>query len=205
MNAVSVLKLNHQHELSGAIHFVDSSLAQSPKVFRTGSEISSPPIPLLGWCQLTCGAIGPHCDLPGASCCAYAHVRQQLLAPPPVQLHLQNVQPLHWSSAIRHPCKGSYNAPHIHNTASATFLHGGVVVRKARDMFGSIGSRGSGTPSGDTLTVALAYYSSSSSCRHISHSVLVQSDGRTAVFGEFCLMYTHLSARSRAKRLCPLL
>jgi hypothetical protein len=72
--------------------------------------------------------------------------------------------------------------------------------------FGNIVSRGGATRISDTFAVALTYYSSSSRCRHISHSILVPSVGRTAKKdGEFCLMYTHLSARSMVKQLCPLL
>jgi hypothetical protein len=80
-----------------------------------------------------------------------------------------------------------------------------VVVETARDGYGNIVSRGGATRSSDTLAVALAYYSSFSSCRHILHSVLAPSECRTAMFGNFCLMYTHLSARSMVKRLRLLL
>jgi hypothetical protein len=62
--------------------------------------------------------------------------------------------------------------------------------------FGTIVSRGCEMRSSDTLAVALSYCSSSSSFRHIYHSVLAPNDGRTAVFCEFCLMHTSFSARS---------
>jgi hypothetical protein len=65
--------------------------------------------------------------------------------------------------------------------------------------FGNIVSRLCATHSSGTLAVALTYYSSSSSCRHSSHSGLAPSDGRIAVFGEFCLCTP--AARSRLKRL----
>jgi hypothetical protein len=46
----------------------------------------------------------------------------------------KNVQPLHWSSAIRNPCYVKYKAPHMHNIVPATFVHGGVVVGTTRDV-----------------------------------------------------------------------
>jgi hypothetical protein len=67
--------------------------------------------------------------------------------------------------------------------------------------FGIIANRGFATRSSDTLAVALTYCSSSSSCRHSFSSGMAPSDCRTAVFGEFCLMNTSFSARSRLKRL----
>jgi hypothetical protein len=113
----------------------------------------------------------------------------------------KKVQPLHWSSTTRHPCCVSYKAPHMHNIVSVPFEHGGVVVETARDVLWEHVSRGCATHSSGTLAVAITYYSSSSSCRHSYHSGLAPSDGRIAVFGDFCLMYTNFSARSRLKRL----
>jgi hypothetical protein len=144
----------------------------------------------------------------------------------------KNVQPLHWSSTMRHPSSGSYKASHLNNTvtcdsdwnfqprhrhANGTARDVIVIVITNQDStssrllpgssysFGNIVSRGCKTRRSDTLALALVYYSTSSSCRHISHLCLAPSDGRTAVFGEFCLMYTSFSARSMLKRLRALL
>jgi hypothetical protein len=113
----------------------------------------------------------------------------------------KNVQPLHCSSTIRHPRYVRYKAPHMHNNVSATFVHGDVVVGTARDVLWEHCQQGVCNARSGTHAVAPTYYSSSSSCRHSSHSGLAPSDGRIAVFGEFCLMYTSFSARSRLKRL----
>jgi hypothetical protein len=47
---------------------------------------------------------------------------------------VKNVQPLHWSSTIRHPCFDSCKTPHMHNIVLATLVHGGVVVGTTRDV-----------------------------------------------------------------------